>query len=51
LLKASEDADIYEVRWVEHKRPIERLLAQVEGSVDRVATRAVERLSQWRGRV
>jgi serine protease SohB len=47
LLKASEDADIYEVRWVEHKRPIERLLAQVEGSLDRVAARAVERISQW----
>lgn len=51
LLKSSEEADIYEVRWVEHKRPIERLLAQVEGSVDRTAARWVERISQWRGGV
>jgi serine protease SohB len=49
LLKASEDADIYEVRWLEHKRPIERLMAQLETSVDRVAVRWVERISHWRG--
>jgi serine protease SohB len=28
LTKACEDSDVYEVRWVEHKKPIERLLAQ-----------------------
>ncbi len=28
LTKACEEADVYEVRWVEHKKPIERLLAQ-----------------------
>ena len=28
LTKACEDADVYEVRWVEHKKPIERLLKQ-----------------------
>jgi serine protease SohB len=49
LLRASEDADIYEVRWAEHKRPIERLLSQVESSVNRMAGRWVERISQWRG--
>jgi len=28
LTKACTDADVYEVRWVEHRKPIERLLAQ-----------------------
>jgi serine protease SohB len=46
LLAQSENADVYEVRWVEHKRPIERLLAHVETSVDRVATRWVGRITQ-----
>ncbi len=49
LLEASESADIYEVQWVEHKRPLERLLAHVETSLDRVAVRWVEKISQWRG--
>jgi serine protease SohB len=49
LLQQSEHADLYEIRWVEHKRPIERLMAQVESSVNRVAGRWVERISQWRG--
>ena len=49
LLRASEEADIYEVRWVEHKRPIERLLAHVESSIHRVAGRWMEKISQWRG--
>ena len=30
-MKACDDADVYEVRWVEHKKPIERLLAQFFG--------------------
>lgn len=51
LLQASEQADIFEVRWVEHKRPIERLLSQVENSVHRVAGRWVERVTQYRGGV
>lgn len=51
LSARSEDADIYEVRWVEHKRPIERLLAHVESSIDRTAGRWVERITQWRGGV
>ncbi len=33
LMKACDDADVYEVRWVEHKKPIERLLAQFFGGV------------------
>ena len=28
LMNACNDADVYEVRWVEHKKPIERLLSQ-----------------------
>lgn len=51
LVAQSEHADIYEVRWVEHKRPVERLLAHVESSIDRVAARWVERITQWRGGV
>ncbi|MEQ8860181.1 MAG: protease SohB [Pseudomonadales bacterium] len=49
LLGRSEESDLYEVRWVEHKRPIERLLAQIETSMDRLAVRWVEKVSQWRG--
>jgi serine protease SohB len=33
LTKACEDADVYEVRWVEHKKPIERLLGQFADAV------------------
>lgn len=51
LVARSDDADIFEVHWVEHKRPIERLLSQMEGSLDRIAGRWVERISQWRGGV
>jgi serine protease SohB len=51
LLAQSDQADIYEVRWVEHKRPVERLLAHVETSVHRVAGRWVERIMQFRGGV
>jgi serine protease SohB len=28
LVNACKDADVFEVRWVEHKKPIERLLSQ-----------------------
>ncbi|MFU8814827.1 MAG: protease SohB [Pseudomonadales bacterium] len=49
LVQQSEHADIYEVRWVEHKRPIERLMAHMESSASRVAGRWVETISQWRG--
>ena len=32
LTRACEDADVYEIRWIDHKNPIERVLAQfVEG--------------------
>lgn len=49
LLTQSEDADLYEVSWVDHKRPLERLMAQVESSAERLTGRWVERISQWRG--
>jgi serine protease SohB len=43
LTRACEQADVYEVRWVEHKRPVERLLGSVaqlvQAAVARVFTR------------
>ena len=39
LTKACEDADVYEVRWVEHKKPIERILAQFADSARSVLSR------------
>jgi serine protease SohB len=49
LLQQIDLADVFHVRWVEHKRPIERLLAQAETSVNRVVGRWLEQISQWRG--
>lgn len=48
LLAASEEADLFEVRWVEHKRPIDRLMAQVESRLDAAAERWIARLTNWR---
>jgi serine protease SohB len=39
LMKVCEDRDVFEVRWVEHRRPIERLMAQAEGMLVRLADR------------
>ena len=39
LARACDDKDVYEVRWVEHKRPLERLMAQAEGALFRLADR------------
>ena len=39
LTKASEEADVYEVRWIEHKKPIERLLARFVDGARAVASR------------
>lgn len=33
LARACMDADVFEVRWVEQKKPIERLIAQAESSL------------------
>jgi serine protease SohB len=49
LLAASEHAELFEVRWVEQKRPIERLMAQVESRLEALAERWIGRLTQWRG--
>lgn len=51
LVARAEDADLFEVRWVEHKRPVERLLGHLESSAHRVAGRWVEKINQWRGGV
>src|SRR5690606_28170945 len=51
LVTHSEEADIYEVHWVEHKRPVERLLAHIESSVDRIPAPWVERITEWPGGV
>lgn len=39
LTKACEDADVFELRWVEHKNPIERVLAQFVESARGVLSR------------
>ncbi len=39
LTNACESADVYEVRWVEHKKPIERVLAQFAESARGVLSR------------
>ncbi len=36
LMNRCDDSDVYEIRWVESRKPLERLLAQVETSVDRL---------------
>ena len=37
LMQRCRDADVFEVRWVEHKKPWERVLAQVETGLKRLA--------------
>ena len=39
LAQACEDRDVFEVRWVEHKKPIERLMAQAETGLERLVDR------------
>ena len=36
LMNRCADTDVYEIRWAEPKKPLEKLLAQVENSVDRL---------------
>ena len=36
LLEACADRDVYEVVWEEQKKPLERLLGQMEGLLQRV---------------
>ncbi len=37
LMNRCADTDVYEVSWAEPKKPLEKLLAQVENSVDRLS--------------
>ena len=39
LTKACDDADVYEVRWIEHKKPIERLVGQFADAMRGVLSR------------
>lgn len=39
LARACDERDVFEVRWVEHKKPIERLMAQAEMSLGRLLDR------------
>ena len=39
LLQASDDADIFEVRWTAHQKPLERLLAQFTQAVRSIVVR------------
>ena len=39
LARACEERDVFEVRWVEHRKPIERLMAQAEMSLARLVDR------------
>lgn len=33
LMQKCEDADVYEIRWVEQKKPLERVLGQIENGI------------------
>jgi serine protease SohB len=39
LMRACEEADVFEVRWVEHKRPMERITERIMQAIERAATR------------
>jgi len=43
LVAASDDADIFEVSWVQPKRPIERLMGQASSGITRVIDRVIDR--------
>ena len=43
LARACTEADVFEVAWVEPKRPIERLVGQVSGAVDKTLQRILDR--------
>ena len=36
LMQRCTDADVFEVRWVEHKRPLERVLGEIESGVSQL---------------
>ena len=37
LMRRCADTDVYEIRWTEPKKPLEKLIAQVENSIGRLA--------------
>jgi serine protease SohB len=39
LARSCDEREVFEVRWVEHKKPIERLMAQAEVSLGRLVDR------------
>ena len=39
LMQRCADADVYEIRWKEPKKPLEKMLAQVENSIGRMTGR------------
>ena len=45
LTTACEENDVFEVHWIEHKKPIEKLLGQVESSISRLLARVVSGLN------
>jgi serine protease SohB len=49
LLRNSDEVEIFEIRWVEHKRAIDRLMGQVESRLDAAADRWIGKLTHWRG--
>ena len=36
LMRSCESADVFEVRWVEQKKPIERVLGQIENGISQI---------------
>lgn len=36
LMQKCEDADVFEVRWVEQKKPLERVLGQIENGINQL---------------
>ena len=36
LMQKCEDADVFEIRWVEQKKPLERVLGQIENGINQV---------------
>lgn len=43
LARACEDADVYEVSWLEPKRPIERLMGQFAGGFNKTVDRLLDK--------
>ena len=44
LGKACEEADVFELRWIEHQKPLDRLMARIEAGFNG----ALRRITNWR---